>query len=284
MTAPRQFVELLYDDYGQLFEIDEVLFERRTGHQHLLIFRHGKFGRVMALDGVIQTTEKDEFIYHEMLTHVPILGHGSVRSVLIIGGGDGGMLREVTRHAGVESITQVEIDAEVVEMCRTYLPTHSNGAFDDPRLELVFADGAAYMRDAEARYDVIIIDSTDPIGPGKVLFSEAFYRDCAARLNEGGIIVTQNGVAWMQLDEAISTGRSFSGLFPDWHFFSAAVPTYVGGIMLFGWGAKDRQRLSLDTATLRQRYDQAGLSTRYYTPELHHAAFALPAYVMDALA
>ncbi|NNM00297.1 MAG: polyamine aminopropyltransferase [Gammaproteobacteria bacterium] len=283
MDTPRQFVELLYDDYGQLFEIDEVLFERRTDHQHLVIFRHGKFGRVMALDGVIQTTEKDEFIYHEMLTHVPLLGHGSARRVLIIGGGDGGMLREVTRHADVQSITQVEIDPQVVEMCRTYLPGHSRGAFDDPRLELVFADGAAFMRESDARFDVIIIDSTDPIGPGKVLFSESFYRDCAARLADGGIIVTQNGVAWMQLDEAISTGRAFARLFPDWHFFSAAVPTYVGGIMLFGWGATDRQRDTLDLATLRERYDRAGLRTRYYTPELHHASFALPAYVMDAL-
>src|SRR5690554_3464968 len=134
--SERRWTETLYPGYGQSFSVDEVLFEHKTEHQHLLIFQNQRFGRVMALDGVVQTTERDEFIYHEMLTHVPIVAHGNVRRVLIIGGGDGGILREVCRHAGIEHITQVEIDASVIEMARKYLPDHSAGAFDDTRANI----------------------------------------------------------------------------------------------------------------------------------------------------
>jgi spermidine synthase len=137
VTSRFRYEETLYDAWGQAFDVDEIFFEHKTDHQHLVIFQNALFGRVMALDGVIQTTEADEFVYHEMLTHVPILAHGNAKSVLIIGGGDGGILREVSRHASVEKITMVEIDAAVVEMSKQYLPNHSNGAFDDPRLNLV---------------------------------------------------------------------------------------------------------------------------------------------------
>ena len=139
------YLETLHDGYGQFFKIDKMLHEVRTEHQHLVIFENAKMGRVMALDGAIQTTEADEFIYHEMLTHVPILAHGAVRSVLIIGGGDGGMLREVCRHAEIEHITMVEIDQAVVDMCKEYLPHHSQGAYDDPRVNLVIDDGMRFI-------------------------------------------------------------------------------------------------------------------------------------------
>ena len=185
-----KFTEVLYDDYGQLFGVDEVFFEHRTDHQHLLIFRNSRFGRVMTLDGVLQTTERDEFIYHEMLAHTPILAHGKARRVLIVGGGDGGMLREVCRHQSVEHITQVDIDASVVEMSKQHLPKHSQGAYDDPRLELVIADGMRYVREASDTFDVIISDSTDPIGPGEVLFTQDFYAACQAR---GKTMTSANG-------------------------------------------------------------------------------------------
>ena len=129
--------ETLHDNYGQFFEVEKMLHEVRTEHQHLVIFQNPRMGRVMALDGAIQTTEADEFIYHEMLTHVPILAHGTARNILIIGGGDGGMLREVCRHSSVDRITMVEIDQAVVDMCKEYLPNHSSGAYDDPRVNLV---------------------------------------------------------------------------------------------------------------------------------------------------
>jgi len=278
-----KFTEVLYDDYGQLFGVDEVFFEHRTDHQHLLIFRNSRFGRVMTLDGVVQTTERDEFIYHEMLAHTPILAHGKARRVLIVGGGDGGMLREVCRHQSVEHITQVEIDASVVEMSKQHLPKHSQGAYDDPRLELVIADGMRYVREASDTFDVIISDSTDPIGPGEVLFTQDFYAACRARLNPGGVLVTQNGVPFMQLAEVKSTAQRLAKTFADWHFYGAAVPTYIGGIMTFAWASDDATLRQVPLATLQERYQAAGIKTRYYNPAIHQAAFALPQYILEAI-
>ncbi len=278
-----EFGETLYDAWGQRFTVDQIYFEHRTEHQHLVIFHNALFGRVMALDGVVQTTERDEFIYHEMLAHVPILAHGRAERVLIVGGGDGGMLREVLRHRGVRHVTQVEIDRAVVDMSRQYLPNHSQGAFDDPRLELVIADGLDYVRQSGACFDVIISDSTDPIGPGEVLFSDDFYAACQRRLNPGGVLVTQNGVTFMQPDEIIGTAARLRGLFTDWHFYCAAVPTYVGGAMAFAWASDDPQLRQQPLSTLQERFHSAAIGTRYYTPEIHLAAFALPRYLLDSL-
>ena len=208
VTKTSEYLETLYEGYGQRFRMEKLLHEVRTEHQHLVIFQNPRMGRVMALDGVIQTTEADEFIYHEMLTHVPILAHGSVKRVLIIGGGDGGMLREVTKHAGVEHIAMVEIDGTVVDMCKAFLPNHSSGAYDDPRLNLVIDDGMRFVATTTEKFDVIISDSTDPIGPGEVLFSENFYQACHRCLNEGGILVTQNGTPFMQIEEVKSGKQS----------------------------------------------------------------------------
>ncbi|WP_271408234.1 polyamine aminopropyltransferase [Pseudomonas sp. Q1-7] len=277
------YLETLYDGYGQRFRMDKLLHEVRTEHQHLVIFENARMGRVMALDGVIQTTEADEFIYHEMLTHVPILAHGAVKSVLIIGGGDGGMLREVCKHRGIERITMVEIDGTVVDMCKEFLPNHSKGAYDDPRLNLVIDDGMRFVATTEETFDVIISDSTDPIGPGEVLFSENFYQACRRCLNDGGVLVTQNGTPFMQLGEVQTTASRMTGLFADWHFYQAAVPTYIGGAMTFAWGTTDPALRKLPVDILRQRYAGSGIVTRYYNPEIHVGAFALPQYVLHAV-
>lgn len=277
------YLETLYDGYGQRFRMDKLLHEVRTEHQHLVIFENARMGRVMALDGVIQTTEADEFIYHEMLTHVPILAHGNAKRVLIIGGGDGGMLREVRKHRGVESITMVEIDGTVVEMCQEFLPNHSCGAYEDPRLNLVIDDGMNFVATTTEKFDVIISDSTDPIGPGEVLFSENFYQACRRCLNDGGILVTQNGTPFMQLGEVQNTASRMDGLFADWHFYMAAVPTYIGGSMTFAWGATDAEYRKLPLETLRQRFAGSSIVTRYYNPEIHQGAFALPQYVLQAV-
>lgn len=277
------YQETLYDGYGQRFRMDRLLHEVRTEHQHLVIFENARMGRVMALDGVIQTTEADEFIYHEMLTHVPILAHGLAKRVLIIGGGDGGMLREVTKHRSVEHITMVEIDATVVDMCKQFLPNHSRGAYDDPRLNLVIDDGMRFVATTEEKFDVIISDSTDPIGPGEVLFSENFYEACRRCLNDGGILVTQNGTPFMQLGEVQTTAKRMNGLFSDWHFYQAAVPTYIGGAMTFAWGSTNADYRKLPLETLRQRYAGSGIVTRYYNADIHQAAFALPQYVLEAV-
>lgn len=282
-STPARWTETLYSAYGQSFRVDEVLFEHKSEHQHLLIFRNEQFGRVMALDGIVQTTEKDEFIYHEMLTHVPLMAHGRASRVLIIGGGDGGILREVCRHRSVTHITQVEIDASVIDLARDYLPAHSNGAYDDARAHIVIGDGFEFVQTTADRFDVIISDSTDPLGPGEVLFSKDFYAGCQRCLTPGGILVTQNGVPFMQPDELSNTAARLSRLFKDWGFYTAAVPTYIGGVMTFAWASDDPAARRVDLPTLRQRWQAADLQTRYYTPELHQAAFALPRYLLDLL-
>lgn len=280
-----EFTETLgADAWTQRFAVDEVLYRKRTEHQDLVVFRNRQFGRVMALDGVVQTTEGDEFVYHEMLAHVPILAHGRAERVLIIGGGDGGMLREVLRHSSVAQVTQVEIDAEVIDTCRRYLPGHSQGAFDDPRVNLVIDDGVRYVTQAGGQFDVIISDSTDPVGPGEALYTTGFYRGCRACLRPGGILVAQNGNVFTQLEEVQQTAARLGPLFADVAFYTATVPTYIGGPMAFAWASDDPSPRAVRPDTLRERYAGSGLATRYYTPEVHRAAFALPRFMCEGLA
>ncbi|MDG3040072.1 polyamine aminopropyltransferase [Roseicyclus marinus] len=271
-------VERLHADHAQALRITAEFYDSATEHQRLRVFENPTFGRSMTLDGVVQVTEADNFIYHEMMTHVPILAHGAVRRVLIVGGGDGGMAREVLKHEQIEQVTMVEIDGTVVDFCKSHLPAISAGAFDDPRLDLVIADGAQFMRQNADLYDVIIVDSTDPVGPGEVLFTDTFYGHAKARLASGGILVTQNGVPFLQGAELTNTMRAFTALFADATCYLATIPTYAGGPMAFGWGTDGPAR-GVDVTTLRQRFEAADIQTDYYTPEVHLGAFALPPYV-----
>ncbi|WP_431858177.1 polyamine aminopropyltransferase [Azospirillum sp.] len=277
------YTETLHSDVAQRLRMGRILFRDKTEHQDLVIFESPTLGRVMALDGVIQTAEGDEFVYHEMLTHVPVLAHGRVRRVLIVGGGDGGMLRRVLEHPGVERVTMVEIDRTVVDLAIRYLPSISAGAFDDPRAELVIADGCRFVKETDQTFDVIIIDSTDPQGPGAVLFTEEFYRDCKTRLTPGGILCTQNGVPFLQPQELRDSHGRLKRLFADVSFFVAPVPTYYGGFMAFGWATDDEALRRWTEAEIRPRFEGAGLKTRYYTPAIHAASFALPAFMLEIL-
>lgn len=278
----KYFKETLYDSVCQEYRIDKLYFEQKTDHQHLMIFHNAILGRVMTLDGVVQTTEADEFYYHEMMTHVPILAHGDAKKVLIIGGGDGGILREVLKHSAVE-VTQVEIDQAVIDMAIKYLPRHSNGAYENPRATIIIDDGIKFVRECKDKFDVIIVDGTDPIGPGEVLFTEKFYAGCKNCLTDDGIVVTQNGVPFFQRDEMKNTAARMGPHFTDNTFYSVAVPTYYGGIMTLGWGTNNPKARQLDRDTLQKRYEAAGLQTRYYTPDIHLASFALPKYILDEL-
>ena len=273
------FEETLHPGFHSRLGIEEVLHETKTEHQHLVIFDNPEFGRVLALDGVVQTTERDEFIYHEMLAHVPILAHGSAKNVLIVGGGDGGMLEEVLKHRGVEAAVQVEIDDTVVELSRRYLRAICGDAYEDPRTELVIADGVEFVNQTDRRFDVIIVDSTDPIGPGEVLFGERFYGGCKSCLADGGVLVTQNGVPFVQGEELTGTLTVFRKLFQSASCYRAGVPAYIGGDMTFGWGSDDTSLADVDVAALRARFEASGIVAEYYTPEMHKGAFALPPYI-----
>ena len=284
MSTPKSswIREPLHDGWAQTMRADDVLYDSNTDHQRLRVFENARFGRVLTLDDVVQTTEGDNFIYHEMMTHVPILAHGAAKRVCIIGGGDGGMAREVLRHKSVKHVTLVEIDAGVVEFSKEYLPTLSQGAFDDPRVELVIQDGAEFMKTTKGGFDVIIVDSTDPIGPGEVLFTDTFYGHARRALTTDGIVVTQNGVPFMQGDELTNTMRAFQALFSDATCYLATIPTYAGGPMAFGWGTNGAAR-HVELNTLQTRFWEAGLKPEYYTPAVHKAAFALPGYVLKLM-
>ncbi len=272
------FVETLDADLQPRLRIARILHRQTTEYQDLMIFENPRYGRVLALDGIIQTTEGDEFAYHEMLAHVPILAHGAVERVAIVGGGDGGALEEVLKH-DIDRAVMIEIDPSVVSLSRRFLPSICGGAFDDPRAELVFADGTAFMKSTDERFDVIIVDSTDPIGPAAALFESAFYADCTARLTERGILVTQSGVTFSQPDEIRDTNARMTPLFADATVFLTHVPTYGAGFMTLGWGCRSMEPRRTPRAEIVRRLERAGIATRYYTPDIHLAAFALPAYV-----
>jgi len=283
LSEKEMWFETLHANFGQYFRVENELYRDKTEHQDLIIFENAELGRVMALDGVVQTTERDEFIYHEMMAHVPILAHGHAKKVLIIGGGDGGMLREVCRHTQVESVTMVEIDAGVVEFCRQYLPNHNAGAYDDPRFNLVIDDGVKFVNQTNETFDVIISDCTDPIGPGESLFTSEFYQGCERCLNPGGIFVAQNGVCFLQQDEAVNSHQKLNHYFSDVSFYQAAIPTYYGGIMTFAWATNSPEHCQLDAKTLQARFDAADIACRYYNPAIHYGSFALPQYLLNAL-
>lgn len=273
------YTETLHHDWSQTFRVEKKLYEEKSEHQHLLIFQNSVFGRVLALDGVIQTTERDEYVYHEMLAHVPLLAHGNAKKVLVIGGGDGGIIREVTRHSNVEEIVLVEIDASVINFSKEHLPTLSNGAFDDPRVRIVIQDGCQFVKQSEEKFDVIICDSTDPIGPGAVLFTAEFYGDCHHLLNEGGIFVNQNGVPFLQANEIRDTFVNRSPHFQDVGFYLGVIPTYAGGFMAFGWASDKRDYRDISLQELEERFKNVRGELKYYSPAIHKASFVLPKFI-----
>lgn len=275
--------EKLYPNLRMQLMADSVVYENKTEHQHLIVFENPMLGRVMMLDGIVQTTERDEFIYHEMLAHTPILAHGSAARVLIIGGGDGGMLEEVLKHRAVEKVTMVEIDRTVIDIALEHFRLICGDAFDDPRTDLVIADGVEFVRSSSETYDVIIVDSTDPVGPGEVLFTESFYADCRRRLRPGGILVTQNGVPFFQADELRASMRRLRRSFADVTCFAAAVPMYVGGVMTFGWASDDPAAKAVPVDILDERFRGTGIATRYYSPDVHRGAFAIPPYIGEMM-
>ena len=278
--------ETLYPDWGQRFLVTRELARVQSAFQDIVIFDSSSHGRVMVLDGIIQITEADEFVYQEMLTHVPLLAHGAAANVLIIGAGDGGVLRRVLQHRQVQHAVMVEIDGEVIRLAKLFLPEIAGAAWDDPRAEVIVGDGIDYVRRApDASFDVIIVDSTDPIGVGEVLFTDEFYQNSARILSEGGLIVNQCGVPFMQADELRETSLRRRQFFPHVGAYVAAVPTYVGGFMTLGWAGKQPGIARVDVATLRARAETAGIlgATRYWTPEVHHAAFQLPPYIAEHL-
>jgi spermidine synthase len=278
--------ESLYPGWGQRFRVTRELARVTSAFQDIAIVETEQHGRVLLLDGVVQITEADEFVYQEMLVHVPLLAHGHAENVLIIGAGDGGVLRRVLQHRGVRRAVMIEIDGEVIRLCKEMLPAIGGSAWDDERAEVVVGDGIDYVTHApDAAFDAIIVDSTDPIGVGEVLFTDGFYANCARILTARGVVVNQCGVPFMQSDELRDTSARRARCFPHVTAYVAAVPTYVGGFMTLGWAAKDAALTRVPVTELRRRAEAAGVlgTTRYWTPEIHAGSFDLPPYISECL-
>jgi len=257
--------------------IDETLCHFRSEFQDIAVLKTAKLGRMLVLDGIVMLTEFDEFAYHEMMAHVPMLIHPKPENVLIIGGGDGGAVREVLRHPEVKEVHLCEIDPQVVEVSKKYLPNLASG-LDDPKVAVHYADGAEFVECHPGRFDVIMVDSTDPFGPGEVLFKEPFYRNMHKALTDEGIVVAQCE-SFFYHHEVIRSLFSFLGeVFPNCHYYYSMVPTYPSGVIGFALGSKKWHPI--------EDYDEARFQAleglRYYNPDVHRAAFRLPTFAQKA--
>ena len=262
-------------------KVDRQLFSGQSEFQRIDIFDSKEFGRFLALDGYMMLTEKDEFIYHEMIVHVPMAVHPNVKKVLVIGAGDGGVIRELCRYETIETIDMVEIDELVVEVSKKYLPTTAC-CFDDPRLNIFYQDGLRFVRTKENEYDLIIVDSTDPFGPGEGLFTKEFYGNCFKALNETGIMVNQHESPFYQTD-AIAMQRAHKRIvesFPISRVYQAHIPTYPSGHWLFGFASKKYHPIKDFHKT---KWNARGMKTKYYNTGIHVGSFALPNYVEELL-
>jgi len=263
-------------------KIDKQLFSEKSEFQRIDVFESYEFGRLLTLDGLVMLTERDEFIYHEMITHVPLAVHPNVESVLVIGAGDGGTIRELTRYNTIKVIDMVEIDQMVIDVCKTYMPKTAC-SFNDERLTVYYQDGLKYIRKHENKYDLIIVDSTDPIGPGEGLFTKEFYGNCYKALKNDGIMVNQHESAFYKND-ANAMKRAHKRIFESFEIssvYQAHIPTYPSGHWLFGFASKKYHPIN----DLRDSdWNSLGIKTRYYNTDLHKGAFYLPNYIKEQLA
>ncbi|MDQ7092088.1 polyamine aminopropyltransferase [Desulfosporosinus sp. PR] len=262
-------------------KVDMPLYTGKSEFQRIDVFNSKEFGNFFTLDGLMMVTEKDEFIYHDMIVHVPMATNLKIKNVLVIGAGDGGTVRELTRYNSIESIDMVEIDKMVVDVCREYLP-QTACKFDDPRVKLYFEDGLKFVRSKEDAYDLIIVDSTDPFGPGEGLFTKEFYGNCFKALKEDGILVNQHESPYYS-SYAKSMQRAHKRIkefFPVCRVYQAHIPTYPSGHWLFGFASKTYDPL---TDIDERAWNNLGIKTKYYNTEIHKGCFALPNYVKELL-
>ena len=274
------YTEQHTEDVRFSIRVQKQLYHAQSPFQQIDVFDSAEFGRFFTLDGLMMVTQKDEFIYHDMIVHVPMAVNPEIRNVLVIGGGDGGTVRELCRYPDIAHIDMVEIDEMVVDVCREYLP-FTACSLDDKRVSLLFEDGLKFIRSQQNKYDLIIVDSTDPFGPGEGLFTKEFYGNCFNALTEQGILVNQHESPYYDyfaksMRRAHTRIREF---FPVCAVYQAHIPTYPSGHWLFGFASKSLNPLDIDA----ERWQKLGLTTKYYNTELHKACFVLPNYVRSLL-
>lgn len=268
------FTEKQTEHFGITARITRTLHTEQTPFQKLDMVETAEFGNMLILDGMVMTTQKDEFVYHEMVAHVPLFTHPKPENVLVVGGGDGGVIREVLKHPSVKKATLVEIDGKVIEYSKKYLPEIA-GKLDDPRVEVKVDDGFMHIAQSENEYDVIMVDSTEPVGPAVSLFTKGFYAGIANALKEDGMFVAQTDNPWFKADLIRNVYRDVKEIFPITRLYTANIPTYPSGLWTFTLGSKKYDPLAVSDDRFHD------IDTKYYTKELHKACFVLPKFVAD---
>lgn len=268
------FTEKQTPVFGITAKIRETLVTEKTDFQDLAMIDTEEFGRMLVLDGMVMTTVKDEFVYHEMVAHPALFTHPNPKHVLVVGGGDGGVIREIVKHPGVEKAVLVDIDGKVIEYSKKYLPEIAC-ELDNPRVEVQVNDGYMHIIENKDKYDVIMVDSTEPVGPAAPLFERGFYQGIYEALKDDGIFVAQTDNPWFKADLIQQVNRDVKEIFPIVRVYGANIPTYPSGLWTFTMGSKKYDPLEVDEKQIPE------IETKYYTPKLHKAAFVLPKFVED---
>lgn len=268
------FTEKQTANFGITAKINQTLAAVKTDYQDLKMLETEEWGNMLVLDDMVMTTENDEFVYHEMVAHVPLFTHPNPKKVLVVGGGDGGAIREVLKHESVEKATLVDIDGAVIEYSKKYLPSIA-GALDDKRVAVKIDDGFMYIAKSEREFDVILVDSTEPVGPAVNLFTQGFYAGISKALKDDGIFVAQTDNPWFKADLIRQVFHDVKEIFPVTKLYTANIPTYPSGLWTFTMGSKIHDPLKVK----EERF--TAIATKYYTPEIHFASFALPRFVKE---
>ncbi|MCI2253801.1 polyamine aminopropyltransferase [Domibacillus sp. PGB-M46] len=268
------YTEKQTGSYGITMKVKRTLHTEQTDFQYLEMVETEEWGNMLFLDGMVMTSQRDEFVYHEMVAHVPLFTHPNPKNVLVVGGGDGGVIREVLKHPSVEKATLAEIDGKVIEYSKVYLPDIA-GDLDDPRVEVKVGDGFMHIAESENEYDVIMVDSTEPVGPAVNLFTKGFYAGISKALKEDGIFVAQCDNPWFKAELIRQVQADVKEIFPITRLYTANIPTYPSGLWCFTIGSKKHDPLQVEESRFHD------IETKYYTKELHKAAFALPKFVQD---
>lgn len=268
------YTEKQTENFGITMKINKTLHTEQTDFQFLEMAETAEWGNMLFLDGMVMTSEKDEFVYHEMVAHVPLFTHPNPENVLVVGGGDGGVIREVLKHPSVKKATLVDIDGKVIEYSKKFLPSIASG-LEDSRVDVIVGDGFMHIAESENKYDVIMVDSTEPVGPAVNLFTKGFYAGISRALKEDGIFVAQSDNPWFKADLIEQVQKDVKEIFPITNLYLANIPTYPSGLWAFTIGSKKYNPLEVPA----ERFHD--IETKYYTKELHNAAFVLPKFVKD---
>jgi spermidine synthase len=268
------YTEKQTPNVGITCKIERTIHSEKSEFQSIDIIDTVQFGRMLVLDGMVMTTNKDEFVYHEMISHVPLNTHPNPQKVLVVGGGDGGAIREIIKHPAVEKATLCEIDGRVIELSKQYLPEIA-GKLDDPKVEVLVADGVKHIKERANFYDIILVDSTEPVGPAEGLFALEFYKDIYKALKEDGIMAAQTESPWYNNDLISRVTRDIASVFPIMRLYYGSIPTYPSGMWTWTIGSKKYDPLDIDETKI------PNYETKYYTPQLHKTVFQLPKFMTD---